>query len=115
MLILLPKNLTALTSITNYIELPKRRILTKAQFNYCPIILKFHSRSLNSKINRFHERYLTISYRDKYSNFEELLNKDNSLYIHFNNIHALVIELYKIAHDMSPKIISDVLKLRDSL
>ena len=87
----------------------------KAQFNYCPIIWMFHSCSLNNKSNRFHERYLAISYRDKYSNFEEMLNKDNSLSVHFNNVHALVIELYKIAHDMSPKIISDVLKLRDSL
>ena len=75
----------------------------------------FHSRSLNNKSNRFHERCLAISYRDKYSNFEEMLNKVNSLSVHFNNVHALFIELYKIVNDVSPKIISDVLKLRDSL
>ena len=37
-------------------ELPERRILMnalfKAQFNYCPIIWMFQSRSLNNKINR---------------------------------------------------------------
>ena len=44
-----------------------------------------------------------------------MLNKDNSLSVHFNNVHALFIELYKIVNDVSPKIISDVLKLRDSL
>ena len=44
-----------------------------------------------------------------------MLNKDNSLSVHFNNVHALFIEMYKIVNDVSPKIISDVLKLRDSL
>ena len=36
------RKLTALSRITNYMELPRRRILMnaffKAQFNYCPII-----------------------------------------------------------------------------
>ena len=54
-------------------ELPQRRILMnaffKAQFNYC-------------HINRLHERCLRIIYNDKLSNFEELLNKDNSVSIH---------------------------------
>ena len=57
------RRLTALSRITNYMELPKRRILMnaffKAEFNYCPIIWMFHSRSLNNKINRLHERCLS--------------------------------------------------------
>ena len=40
----------------------------------------FHNRSLNNKINRLHERCLGTIYDDKHSNFEELLNKDNSVY-----------------------------------
>ena len=32
----------------------------------------------------------------------------------YSKIHALAIELYKIANDMSPKIMSEVLKLRDT-
>ena len=77
-------------------ELPKRRILMnvffKSQFNYCPAIRMFHSRTLNNKINRLHERCLRIIYNDKLSNFEELLHKDNFVSIHHNNIHALAIE-----------------------
>ena len=99
-------------------ELPKRRILMnaffKAQFNYCPIIWMFHSRSLINKINRLHERCLRIIYKDRHSNFEKLRNKDNSVSIHYNNIHGLAIELYKIANDMSPKIMSKVFKLKDT-
>ena len=67
------RKLTALSKITNYVELPKSRILMnacfKGQFNYCPIIWIFQSRSLNNKINRLHERCLKIIYKDKHSNF----------------------------------------------
>ena len=111
------RKLNALSRVTNYMELPKRRILMnaffKAQFNYCPVIWMFHSRALNNKINRLHERCLRIIYNDKLSNFEELLVKDNSVSIHHNNIHTLAIEMYKVANNISPEIMKDVFKLRE--
>ena len=73
-----------------------------------------HSRSLNDKINRLHERCLRMIYNDKSSNFEELLNKGNSASMHHNNIHALAIEMYKVANDMSPDIMIEVFKLRNT-
>ena len=70
------RKLNALGRIVNYMELPKRRILMnaffKSHFNYCPNIWMFHSRTLNNKINRLHERCLRIIYNNKISNFEEL-------------------------------------------
>ena len=50
-------------------------------------------------------------YVDKISNFEELLNKDNSVFIQHNNIHAIAIEIYKVANNMSMK---KVFKLRNA-
>ena len=73
-----------------------------------------HSRGLNNKINRLHERCLRIICNDKRSNFEELLNKDNSVSIHHHNIQALAIELYKVVNDMSPEVISEVFQVRDT-
>ena len=112
------RKLNALSRIKNYMELPKRRILMnaffKTQFNYCPVIWMNHSRGLNNKINRLHERCLRIIYNDKRSNFEELLNKDNSVSIHHHNIQALAIELYKVVNDMSPEVISEVFHIRDT-
>ena len=55
-----------------------------------------------------------MTYNDKMSNFEELLNKDNSVSIHHNNIHALAIEMYKVANDMSPDIMNEVFKLKNT-
>ena len=111
------RKLNALARVTNYMELPKRRILMnaffKAQFNYCPIVWMFHSRSLNNKINRLHERCLRIIYNDKRSSFEELLVKDNSVSVHHNNIHTLAIEMYKVVNGISPEIMNDVFKVRN--
>ena len=112
------RKLNALARVTNYMELPKIRFLMnaffKAQFNYCPAVWMFHSRSLNNKINRLHERYLRIIYNDKHSNFEELLVKDNSVSIHHNNIHTLAIEIYKVGNGICLEIMNDIFKLRES-
>ena len=99
-------------------ELPKRRILMnalfKAQFNYCPAVCMFHSRSLYNKINRLHERCVRIIYNYKHSNFEELLVKDNSISIHHNNIHTLTVEIYEVANGICPEIMNDIFKLREN-
>ena len=98
-------------------ELPKRRLLLnaffKAQFNCCPVVCMFHSRSLNNKINRLHERCLRIIYNNKHSNFDVLLEKDNSVSIHHNNIHSYAIKMYKVANGMSPEIMKDVFQIRN--
>ena len=60
-------NLHALARIAKYLNPDKLRILMKtfieSQFNYCPLIWMFHSRQLNSKINKLHERALRIVYK----------------------------------------------------
>ena len=53
----------------------------------------FHSRVLNNKINRIHERALRITYSDKSSSYGELLTKDSSVTILNTNIRALAIEI----------------------
>ena len=51
----------------------------ESQFGYCPLVWMFHSRNLNNKINRIHERTLRITYNHKSSSFQNLLGKDNSV------------------------------------
>ena len=80
------RKLDDLAKIANYIELPKGHILMNvifiSQLNYCPATWMFHSRTLDNKINRLHECYLKMIHKDKLSNFEELLHKDNYFYMH---------------------------------
>ena len=65
------QKLHALARISHYMDLNKRRNLMKyfitSQFSYCPLIWMFHSRSLNNKINRIHERALRLVYQNNLS------------------------------------------------
>ena len=49
------------------------------------------------------------------ANFEDLLLKDNSWNVHENNIHTLLIEIYKLMNNLSPQIMKDSLDLKNSL
>ena len=63
-----------LAKISHFMSTDKLRMLMKAfiesQFGYCPLIWMFHSRKLNNKINKLHERALRLVYKDQDSTFE---------------------------------------------
>ena len=63
------QKLHALARISNFISVNQKKLIINAfiysQFNYCPVILMCHSRSLNTKINRIHERALRIVYNEE--------------------------------------------------
>ena len=104
--------LHALARIAPYMNKEKLRILMKtfigAQFNYCPLIWMFHSRTLNNQINKLHERALRLVYKDYISSFENLLNIDNTFTIHERNLQKLATEMYKIKNNLSPSFLSDI-------
>ena len=113
------QKLHALARISHFMDRKQRQIVINSfiysQFGYCPLVWMFHSRKLNNRINKIHERALRIIYDDNKSTFRELLNKDNSFTIHERNIHALAIELYKVANGISPDIMSEVFPLKKSV
>ena len=49
---------------------------------------------------------LRITYKDKFSAFQELLEKDNYVSIHHRNIQKLAMEIYKVLHGFSPPILN---------
>ena len=73
------QELHALARISKYLCTDKLRILMKTyvefQFNYCPLVWMFHSRTLNNRINKLHERALRIVYENPNLT---LLTLDNS-------------------------------------
>ena len=104
--------LNALGRISYYMDPLKRRLLVNAfftsQFNYCPLTWMFHSRKLNNKINRLHERCLWLIYSDRSSLYEELLDKDNSVPIHQKKLQKLAIETFKTYTGMTGQIMNAV-------
>ena len=79
-----------------------------SEFGYCPLVWMFHSRKLNSRVNKFHERTLRIVYQDNASSFTELLEKDNSTTIHSRNNQFLANELLKVKNGLSPPFMNEI-------
>ena len=104
--------LHALARVIPYMDLSKKLILMNAffdsQFNYCPLIWMCHSRKRYHKINRLHEKCLRIIYNDRTSSYEELLSKDDSVFMHHKNLQKFVIEIYKVANGLYPGIMNEV-------
>ena len=75
-----------------------------SQFGYCPLVWMFHSRRINNRINRLHERSLRLTYTDCNSSFKDLLSKDKSVSIHERNLQVFATLLYKVINNLSPKI-----------
>ena len=67
-----------------------------------------HNKSINKKINNLHERALRLIYCDHSSNFQEPLQKDNSVTIHQKNIQALAIMMYRVVNNVAPTIVSEL-------
>ena len=101
----------ALVRIVPFMDLEKKKILINAffnaQFSYCPLTWMFHSRNLNSKINRMDEKCLRIVYNMTiHHHIKSFLEIDNSVSVHHKNIQILATELYKIVNGLSPDIMS---------
>ena len=95
----------------------KLRIIVKAfvssQFAYYPLIWMFHSKQINHKINKLHERALRIVYNDHFSSFKELLSKDKSITVYQRDLQILATEMYKILNGVSPDIMKDILETKN--
>ena len=55
-----------------------------------------HNRHLNEKIKILHKRCLPLVYNDKQSWFEEVLEKDSSVYIHHRKMLRIAIGMHKL-------------------
>ena len=112
------QKLNALVRLAPFMNVDKKRMIMKAfiesQFGYCPLVWMFHSRSLNNKINRKHERALIITYNDKSSSFQNMLEKDNSVTIHHRNIKILATETYKFLQGLSPPLMNEIFVERNN-
>ena len=104
--------LFALSRMSTYLGTDKLRLLMRAfvtsQFQYCPLVWMFHSRKMNNKINRLHERALRIAYKDYTSSFVSLLEKDRSVTIHQKNVQLLMTEMFKTTNNLNPSFMDEI-------
>ena len=64
------------------------------QFNYCPLLWMFCSRSSNDLINKIYEWALSLTLEINVP-FNELFSINNEVSIHNKNIKTLLIEIYE--------------------
>lgn len=111
------QKLSALCRVSSFMSTGQKRIIMKAfinsQFGYCPLVWMNHSRKLNNRINRIHERALRVVYNDDNATFQELLCKDNSVKIHDRNLQVLVTEMFKVKLGIAPDIMNDIFRIRN--
>ena len=72
----------------------------ESQLCYCQVLC---SRKLKNKINRQHERALTIAYVDYVSSVKKLLIKNGSVTNQQRNLKLLGTTMYKISRDISSR------------
>ena len=112
------QKLNALLRVTWSLDFDQRKLLLnafiKSHFSYAPVVWMFHSRKLNNRINKIHERALRLVYKDYTSSFDDLLAKDNSFKIHQRNLQKLAIEIFKVKKDIAPAIMNSVFELNDN-
>ena len=112
------KKLHALSRVSHLMSFKHRKKVLNAfilsQFGYCPLVWMFHSRKLNHRINKLHERALRLVYQDSKSSFGDLLTKDGAYTVHTRNIQTLAIELYKVWQGIAPKIMEKVFPLNSN-
>ena len=109
------KKLHALARISPFISTVNMRKIMKAflesQFGYCPLVWMFHNRTLNTRINRLHERALRITYKNSKLSFQQLLEIDKSVTVHHRNLQILAIEMYKVINGIAPSLMEDIFQV----
>ena len=100
------QKLHALARISKYVSRDKLKLIMntfiKSQFNYCPLLWMFHSRTLNNRINKLHERALRIVYKNEELDFQKLLELSGDVTVHQKNLQRLAIEMYKVKNGIAP-------------
>ena len=68
----------------------------------------FCSRTANKRIDKLHERALKLVYDDYETSFSNLFAIDGSFIVHQTNIETLLLEMYKIKHNLSESCLKDL-------
>ena len=85
-----------------------------SKFSYFPLPWMCHGRTVNSKIDKLHERCLRVIYNDKKSSFKELLETDKSVPIHIKNLQVLATGMFKVYRNISPSIVRQLFQSRNN-
>ena len=84
-----------------------------SNFNYCPLAGHFCSESNSKKLEKIQERALRFVYNYFESTYEDLLDKAKIPSLHIKRLRTMAVETFRILNDMSPSVLSDLVRIRD--
>lgn len=86
----------------------------QSNFNYCPLIWHFCSKTNTEKLEKLQYRALRIVYHDYTSTYQELLNRVQLPTLHMNRLRSIATEKLKCINNMSPVYLRDLVEIKQS-
>ena len=104
------KKAHALTRVFKYMKISELKLISNAfmmsQFSCCPLIWMFHSRAMEHRINRIHERTLRLIYLNQHQlTFKEILEETATVSMHQRNLQTRATE-NKSKNKTSPQVVN---------
>ena len=83
-----------------------------SNFNYCPVVWMFTSKSSLNKLENIQKRALRFVCNDFVSNYSELLEKCGSQGVKLMTLRCMAIEVYKCVNNMNPQYLNEMFTLK---
>ena len=112
------KQLNVLQRLSKFLNEKSRflifRSFIQSNFNYCPLVWHFCSKTNTEKLEKLQYRALRIVYGDFTSSYSSLLEKAQLSTLHINRLRCIAAETYKCINNLSPQYIRDLVQLKSS-
>ena len=89
------------------------RLIVKRPAKSSMLLLEYHDRALNHRINHIHERALRIAYKDYENDFGFLLEQSKPVPIHVRNLWLLKTEIHKTKCGLNPPFMKEIFMQRN--
>ena len=83
-----------------------------SNFNFCPLIWHFCSKTNSDKLEKVHFRALKFIFQDFNSSYDILLQKAGTTTLHLSRMRNLALQTFKIVYGDSPPFLQDFIVKR---
>ena len=84
-----------------------------SNFNFCPVVWNFCSKTSARKIEKIQERALRYVTGNLTLSYEELLDNTGYTSMHLRRLKCIVIEVFKCIYNMNPAFMNDMFVVKD--
>ena len=112
------RQLNVLLRLSKFLSAENKILIYKSfirsNFNYCPLVWHFCSKTNSDKLEKLQHRALRITFNDFSSNYETLLKKADMPTLHLSRIRSMAIETFKSIYKISPPCLHNLVTLKNS-